>query len=108
MPRHEYTKAHILHRLRDQLVAAGIPVEHVEGDGRTVRVVVPDGVTKEAVDAVLAAHDAAALTAATQAAADQAAADRAALAAFVGKAAPTTAETVAAVKALARRAAGRP
>lgn len=73
MARHQYTKAHVLPRLREQLEAAGVRVEHLEGRDQTLIVHAPDSVAKAAVDAVVAAHDAAALAAAeaTQRQADE-------------------------------------
>lgn len=68
MPRHEYKKAHILHHLHDALTAAGVKGAGVavEGDaaGQTVYITVPESISKATVDAVLAAHDAAAIVAA--------------------------------------------
>lgn len=62
-----YTRPHRLARLHDELLAAGITPERVEGNGDDVWLTVPDGTSAAAVNAVVAAHDPAAIDAAKQA-----------------------------------------
>lgn len=71
-----YAKAHKLPLLHDQLLGAGIAPERVEGspDGQTAWITVANGVSKAAVDAVVAAHDPAIQSAGEQAAAERTAA----------------------------------
>lgn len=81
---YEYERPHKLARLHEELLAAGIPVERVEGNGQRLRITVPDVVAQTTLDALVAAHDPAALSsgeaadAARAAAQAQAAADAAA------------------------------
>lgn len=52
-----YTKPHLLSKLHDELIAAGIVPERVEGDGEDVWLTVTDGTVESAVAAVVDAHD---------------------------------------------------
>ncbi len=104
-----YTKANLLSRLHDELVAVGIHPAHVEGKGDDIWLTVEDSQDTAAVDAVMAAHDPAAIEAVRVAAAAVETADSDAvrqavanLQAYIDLASPTAAQTTAAVKLLAR------
>ncbi len=74
-----YTRSNRLDALQDQLWAAGIRPERVTGLGDSITIVVPDGADVAAVQAVLDAHNPAALDAATAQQAQQQATSRAAI-----------------------------
>lgn len=59
---HEYTKPHKLSLLHDELLAAGIAVERLEGLGETIWVTTP--AARNVVTPVVTAHDASILSAA--------------------------------------------
>jgi hypothetical protein len=52
-----YTRPNHLARLHDELLAAGITLERVEGDGDDIWITVTDGVSEASVAAVVGAHD---------------------------------------------------
>lgn len=58
MKRLRYERPHKLTRLHEELLAAGIRPERVEGDGATCWLTVADAVDEAAVAAVVNAHDA--------------------------------------------------
>lgn len=66
MPTYPYTKPHKLSLLHDQLIAAGIAPLRVEGAGNQIWVTVSNETTEASVGAVVAAHDAGALSAGEQ------------------------------------------
>lgn len=76
----QYTRANKLDLLHDQLLAAGVAAERVEGLGTQLWITVADEQAKSAVDAIVAAHDPAVPTTG-EIEQQQAAADRADLAA---------------------------
>lgn len=85
-----YRKVRRLPVLHDQLLAAGITPLLVKGDdsgadAQSITIVVADGVTKASVDAIVAAHDAAAPTQREQDAATRRAAVETRVSALVGK-----------------------
>jgi hypothetical protein len=51
-----YTKKHLLGKLHDELLLAGITPELVEGLGSDIWITVPDSQTKAPVDSVVNAH----------------------------------------------------
>jgi thiamine pyrophosphokinase len=67
MPRYIFTHPNRLSRLHDELLAAGVVPELVEGDGDAIEITVPDGVAEEVVAAIVQAHDPAKYDAAIQA-----------------------------------------
>jgi len=73
----QYTRPNRLDALQDQLWAAGIRPERVTGLGDSITIVVPDGADVAAVQAVVDAHNPAALDAAAQLQATQQASARA-------------------------------
>lgn len=74
-----YMRPNRLDALQDQLWAAGIRPERVTGLADSITIVVPDGADVAAVQAVLDAHNPAALDAAAQQQAQQQATTRAAI-----------------------------
>jgi len=74
-----YTRPNRLDALQDQLWAAGIRPERVTGLGDSIAIVVPDGADVAAVQAVVDAHNVAALDAAAAQQAQQQAQTRAAI-----------------------------
>ncbi len=73
----QYTRPNRLDALQDQLWAAGIRPERVTGLGDSITIVVPDGADVAAVQAVVDAHNVAALDAAQARAVTDAASARA-------------------------------
>lgn len=71
-----YTRPNRLDALQDQLWAAGIRPERVTGLGDSITIVVPDGADVAAVQAVVGAHNPAALDAAAARAVTDAASTR--------------------------------
>lgn len=55
----QYVRPHLLSRLHDELVAAGIRPERVEGIGDEITLTVPDSQSEAPVAAVVQAHNAA-------------------------------------------------
>ncbi len=67
----QYTRPNRLDALQDQLWAAGIRPERVTGLGDSITIVVPDGADMATVQAVVGAHNVAALDAAEKVTAAQ-------------------------------------
>lgn len=74
-----YTRPNRLDALQDALRAAGIAPERLTGIGDAITIVVPDGADVAAIQAVVNAHNPAALDAATQQQAQQQASTQAAI-----------------------------
>lgn len=98
--------AHRIDLLHDQLIAAGIvPLKPPLSSGTYLRLVVDDAVSDGQVNAVLAAHDPAALRPAEQLDTSERTQAQAALSqlqAYIDNAAPTAGDTVAVTKLLCR------
>jgi hypothetical protein len=54
--RHHYQKPHRLSKLHDELIAADISLESVEGIDEDIWLTVPDSQTKAPIDSVVSAH----------------------------------------------------
>lgn len=51
-----YTKAHNLSKLHDELIAAGLSPQRIEGTGTALRLEYPDGTPSAPIDAAVTAH----------------------------------------------------
>jgi len=106
----EYTVAHDLNALHDELIAAGIHPTYIGGDkddpdnADRLVIEVPDDTDPEAVQAIIDAHDPAAIEAAKEAARTQYQTDLAAIKAFMAAAngSATNAQRDAVFKAFVR------
>lgn len=103
----EYTVAHQLNALHDELIAAGIHPTYIGGhkdDPHGIVIEVPDGTDPEAVQAVIDAHNVTAVEQAAQAKRTQAQQDLAAIKAFMAAAngSATNAQRDAVFKAFVR------